>query len=639
MAKLTVCTIDIESFWSPTHSLTKMSPIAYCMHPDTELISCAFKFNNDKTHVVFGEEAITNWFASVDWSDKIVIAHNGAGFDFMILAWRLGVVPAMWADTLCMARPIHAKTTGLSLAALVKHYGLGTKDQAALINTKGRHLKDFTMAEREAMKVYNKTDVDQCWGLFKKLYPLTSKEEMRLIDMTTRMLVAPKFVVDRNLLVATLNEERVRKQKMLVDLGKMIGVCGENEETDAESIAEAVCKTLGSAPKFSALLTELGVEVPRKISPTTGKEAPALAKTDEAFIALQDHDNPIVAAAARARLGVKSTLLETRIEAFIEASDSLGGKLPVPIKYYGADTTGRDSGWAYNCQNLPRVSGKPSDALRNSLTAGPGKKVVVADLSGIELRVNMFLWKVPYAMELFRKDPEKADLYKALASEVLDVPIDGMPKMVRQAGKAMHLGCGFGLGTASKYRAVAKTMAGVIVSEDEASQHINGYRRKHPEIVQGWKTCHAALKKIYMGVEEPIDPWGLCWTCQEGIRTPKGIIRYPDLREETTEDGRTEWMYGSGRNKARIYAGKVDENIVQSLARNVVMGMALDIEKQFGLSPTLRVHDELVYVVDEDDAEQTLANVQSVMRTPPAWWSELVVWSEGDIADTYGAAK
>jgi DNA polymerase I-like protein with 3'-5' exonuclease and polymerase domains len=51
------------------------------------------------------------------------------------------------------------------------------------------------------------------------------------------------------------------------------------------------------------------------------------------------------------------------------------------------------------------------------------------------------------------------------------------------------------------------------------------------------------------------------------------------------------------------------------------------------------VHDELVYVVPDDEAVETLATVQEVMRTPPEWWPELVTWSEGDIADTYGDAK
>lgn len=637
MARLTPCTLDAETFWSPTHSLTKMSPIVYVMHPETEVISLAYKFGNDKTHVIFGEDKIRNWFASVDWSDKIAIAHNGSGFDFPLFAWRFNFKPRLFACTLAMSKPIHAKDAGGSLAALVKHYGLGVKDQTALMNTKGRHLKDFSAEEIEAMAAYNKADVDQCWGLFQKLLPLTSKDEMKLIDATIRMLVEPKFVVDRPLLETTLAEEKARKKKSLLELSTMLGA--HQDGMDEDDAAAAVLTTLGSATKFSALLNDLGVEVPTKISARTGKEAPALAKTDEEFIALQDHENPLVAAAAQARLGAKSTLLESRITAFLDAADAVGGRLPVPIKYYGADTTGRDSGWAYNPQNLPRVSGKPSDALRNCLTAGAGKKVVVADLSGIELRVNHFLWQVPSSMALYQADPEKADLYKDFASTLYGIDKSEVSKNQRQVGKVAHLGLGFGAGAAT-FQKVAKTMGGVTLTIEEALDVVNKWRGMYQEIATGWRTCHDALKLIHSGIEAPIDPWGLCTTCAEGIRTPKGIIRYPNLRQEVREeDGKKEWVYGDGRHKARIYAGKVTENIVQHLARNVIMGNALAIQKQTGLYPALRVHDELVYVVDEKDAKDVLAQVQAVMRTPPVWWDSLVTWSEGETGDNYGSCK
>ena len=120
-----------------------------------------------------------------------------------------------------------------------------------------------------------------------------------------------------------------------------------------------------------------------KPSPTNpDKLVPALAKTDEEFQKLKEHDNPVVAAAVRARLAVRSTILETRIEAFMEVSSAVGGKLPVPLHYCGADTTGRWSGWAINLQNLPRITPekpKASDALRKSMRAPEGYKVVVAD--------------------------------------------------------------------------------------------------------------------------------------------------------------------------------------------------------------------------------------------------------------------
>lgn len=83
-------------------------------------------------------------------------------------------------------------------------------------------------------------------------------------------------------------------------------------------------------------------------------------------------------------------------------------------------------------------------------------------------------------------------------------------------------------------------------------------------------------------------------------------------------------------------------NCVQHLARHVVADYALEFKKtRWGRHTplALTVHDELVYVVDDDEAEEALAALQQIMRTPVPWWPELVTWSEGDIADTYGDAK
>ena len=450
--------------------------------------------------------------------------------------------------------------------------------------------------------------------------------------------------MDRELLEAALVRERASKRE---NLHKVIqhfsNDAWESLELDADNAEEAVRALLASSAKFSGFLKSQGVPVPLKTSKTTGKPTAALAKTDEEFLALQEHDNELVAAAARARLGVKSTQLETRIGSFLAASAAVGGKLPVPLKYYGADTTGRWSGWAYNPQNLPRISGKNADALRNSLRAPDGFKVVVADLSGIELRVNMFLWKVPYAVQLFQASPDKADLHRYFAAnELYMIPEDEVTKAQRQIGKVSHLGLGFGAAGAT-FQKVAKLMGGVDMSLDEANTVVRTYRTAHPEIVTGWKTCHTSLDLILTGqygVE--IDPWGLCTTVDGGIKTPRGMIRYPALRRERNEEGKLEYFYGEGRHKARIYAGKIDENLVQHLARCVIADNMLTIARSKlmrNYPPALTVHDELVYVVPEGMAEEALDYVQSVMRTPPEWWPELVVWSEGDIADTYGAAK
>ncbi len=650
--------IDFETFWSVDHSLTKMSPITYVMHPRTEIQSIAIKEGiKGETFIYFGEAAIREAFNKIDWSDAWAIAHNNAEFDAMVLAWRFGIKPKMWGCTMAMARPIYAKTCGISLKRVMETMGCpfakGSLDE---VNTKGKMLADFTPDEVEKMKTYNGIDTEGCAWIFKRLAKLTSPQELEIIDMTIRMLVEPEFEADIPLLTATLTEEKRRKAQALMDIATLSGAYKAG--MDEAEAGEAARKMLASGAKFAAYLKDLGVEPPMKVSPTNpDKMTYALAKTDPQFIALQNHRDPLVASAAQARLGVKSTMLETRLEKFLEAAEYCEGKLPMPLKYCGADTTGRWSGFIFNPQNLPRINGKVpklSDALRLSLKAPKGKKVVVADLSGIELRVNMFLWKVPYAMALFEADPENADLYKYFAAhELYLIPEEEIDKSQRQIGKISHLGLGFGAGPPT-FQAVAKVQGGVDMPLDfdplkpdamPATQIVERYRKLHKEIVQGWKTSHKRLDNISRGEEVAIDPWGLCTTCAEGIKTPKGMIRYPDLHQEEILDenkeptGRFEWWYGHGRNRARIYAGKIVENMVQHLARSALADMMLEIKRRTGLVLRLTVHDELVYIVDENLAESTLEVVQNVMRAGVKWWPELICWSEGSIGNTYGEAK
>ncbi len=554
-----------------------------------------------------------------------------------------------------MARPIYAKTCGVSLGKLVEELKVGRKDNTILMRTKGRRLADFTAEERAAMEVYNRDDTDHCRAIFRKLLPHYTPSELWQIDALTRMRTEPKFELDFGLLETAASVERSNKHKAKLDLAKMLGFSWGDDATE-DDVVEFIREQLASAQKFSALLESLGVPVPMKPSPTNPENVvPALAKTDEAFIALQAHPNPVVAAAAMARLGEKSTLFETRVAKFITAGRMAGGRLPVPLRYCGADTTGRDSGEEYNCQNLPRITPgnpKPTDALRRSMRAPAGHVVGVADQSGIELRVNHFLWKVPSSMALYEASPDKADLYRAFASENLyDAPPDEITKPQRQVGKIAQLGLGFGAGAVT-FQRVAKIMGGIdlpLESEDpdemSATRVVDVWRAAYPEIVKGWKRAGACLTYIATGVEAEVDPWGLVHTCREGFVLPSGrLIRYPDLRDEDDgqwADGRPKrsGFYGHGRHKARITGPKAVENIVQALARDSIFDCALEFFKRTGLRPSLRVHDELVYVFPKLQGPALLDELQGVMRTPPKWWPQLVVWSEGDLADTYGDAK
>lgn len=683
-----VVTIDLETYWSDIYTLKKMTPLQYVMDERFEAQLMALKVDDEETRVYVGAE-IGRALREIDWSDKAICGHNMSGFDSYILAYRFGVVPRMWMCTLAMARPLYAKQYSLSLGSLCKELGIGTKDQSVLMQTKGRYLHEFSPHELAHMRVYNRDDTDMTRALFKRLLPHFSASELWQIDALTRMRTEPQFVLNRSVLEAAAAMERDRKLKQLFALGQMLGwapkpveapvvvdmgvdtddVGVEAEitqlEIDIADLQEYIRSVLASAPAFSSLLTNLGVPTPVKPSPTNPEQMiPALAKTDEAFEALLEHPNELVAAAARARMDVKSTLLETRIEKFLTAGELADGRLPITLRYCGADTTGRDSGEEYNPQNLPRINKKkarPSDALRLSLCAPNGHTVIVADQSGIEMRVNHFLWKVPFTMQVYEADPA-ADLYRASGAKAMGVRPEDLSPEERQMEKVKMLGLGFGAG-AKTFQRIARVMGGMTISEEDSKEFVDDWRTRHSEIAAGWKTCDKALNYVVDGRPTSIDPWGMVSTGFQCLRLPSGrFIRYPMLRyldeagvileffggvrpglspeqydKQVTR--RTGWWYASGKNRARLTGPKVCENIVQALARDSLFDAAVNYYRITGRRPALRVHDELIYVVPTREADKLLATLQYVLRTPPLWWPQLVVWSEGGSGPNYGLAK
>lgn len=629
-------TLDFECFWSQDYTLSKMSFIEYIQDPRFEVISVSVKVNDGQTQTYWGSDVLHE-LARLDWGSSACVAHNGNEFDFPLLVWRFGCHPKLFIDTICLSRPRHQSEIGGSLKKLSTLYGLEEKDQAILNATRGRRLDEFSQVERVEMGRYNARDVDNTYQLLRIFLPQTPKKELKLSDMTARMICYPKLECDVDLLTRTQIALKIQKEAQLESLVDELGVLS----------VEDVRANLASANSFAECLRNLGVEPPTKISKTTGKPAYAFAKTDDAFNDLLEHPDERVQSLAAARLGVKSTLLETRIEKMSRCAELMRGTMPVPLAYHAA-TTGRWGGRVWNPQNLPRISRdksgaiipKLTNALRLSLRAPKGYKVVVSDLSGIELRVNHFLWQVASTMSLYAQDPQ-ADLYKSFAAALFAKPESEITKDERQLAKVAQLGLGFGAG-ASTFRRVAKLMGGVELSDAEADRVTRAWRTEYLAIVQGWKACGRLVEALVLGSGFSPDPLGLVNVIGRGeLRLPSGrTLYYPDLTtHHDAETGRTSHVYGTGRHRSFINGPRMDENLVQAIARDVIAEQALTIWQNYGQYPVLTVHDELVYVVPEAEADSFLASINSVMRTPPSWLPGIVLWSEGDVADSYGEAK
>ncbi|MCJ5779134.1 DNA polymerase, partial [Klebsiella pneumoniae] len=166
---------------------------------------------------------------------------------------------------------------------------------------------------------------------------------------------------------------------------------------------------------------------------------------DVEFMDLLESDDEAIAALVEARLGLKSSILQSRIERFL--SISRRGLLPVPLLYAGATPTRRWSGTdQINLQNLPRSKKGSPSPLRQAICAPPGYKLVAADLSQIELRANCWQSGQNDVLELLRTG---GDTYADMATAVFGYPVhkDTHPNE-RFVGKTAVLGCGYQCGAA-----------------------------------------------------------------------------------------------------------------------------------------------------------------------------------------------
>ena len=613
-------TLDFETYYSNEFSLKKMTTEEYINDPRFEVIGVAMKIDDDEPQWFSGTDAeIKTWLNQVDWENSAVLCHN-MHFDGAILAWRYDIVPAKYFDTLCMARAIHGVDAGGSLAALVKRYDLGEKG-TEVIDALGKKRGDFSSKDLADYGRYCRNDVDLTFKLFSEFvtqgFP---QKELNLIDMTIRMYTQPVLMVDDALLVERLEEVKQEKSSLLRGLMDILQV-GQEEEVRAK---------LASNPQFAAILKDFDVPVPTKISPTTGKETFALAKNDEGFIALQEHEDPVIQQLCAVRLGTKSTIEESRIERFIGIGSRNRGRLPIPLKYYGAHT-GRWAGMdSVNLQNLPSRD-KKKKALKNSVVAPPGFSVINSDSSQIEARVLAWLAGQTDVTEQFRRGE---DVYSVFASKVYGRQISKKDPVERFVGKTCILGLGYGTG-AKKLQHTLKTQPpGAEIDEDEAKRIVSVYRSENDKIPELWSECDRALHHLAewpSGVNEyTLGEHKCVWVTPHGIRLPNGLhLHYPNLR---MRDGK--FIYDSRKGIVNIWGGAMVENIVQALARIIVGEQMLSINERY--RPVLTVHDAAVCVVPKAEVEEALTYITQVMSVPPQWATGLPVACEAKYGDSYG---
>lgn len=593
-----VITVDFESYYDKDYSLSRIQTDAYVLSPNYQTMGVSVKVDDGEVQWFSGSEADTKaWLHQFDWKNSAALCHHTL-FDGFIMANRFGIRPKLWMDTKSMAMFLYPYLYSYSLANLAKHFGLQDKG-TTVHNMIGRRRESLSPHELAAYGEYCKLDVTLTKQLCDLFLPYIPALELKLIDMTMRMFTEPKLEGNVQLLESLYEEELIRKQSVM-------------------DIANTDKETLMSNDKFAEALRARGVEPPTKVSPKTGKTAWAFAKTDEGFTNLQDHDDPVVQALVAARLGVKTTIAETRALRMLETAKR--GLLPVYLNYWGAKTTGRYSGGnQINWQNLPARG--PSAGIRRAIQAPAGSMLVVGDSSNIELRVAM---AAAGQQDVVDKIAAGEDLYCDFASKMFGRTITKADKKERMLGKIAMLSLQYGAGWA-KFQEMVRIQAGDSLTDTEAQNIVNLYRRVHWAVVDMWGHFEGVvLPQIAAGNPDlvAVDKHGWVLATGKGFGVSGGAgVQYHNLRQEQGLDkfGRPtmQWVYDMGKATVKIYGGKAFENYCQHVARQIVMWQTARIDTKYPVA--LSVHDEAVCVVPEDSVTDAIKYMEECLSMAPPW--------------------
>lgn len=622
-----IVTLDWETFYGKDYTLSgkKWNTSGYIRDSQFKAHGVGIKIGKNKTKWITGEENIRKALNAIDWTQSALLCHNTA-FDGAILAWRYGIIPAFYYDTLSMTRGLHNEVSRASLETIMELYEVGHKSKTYLTPTYGK--RDLSPEVLKGLGEGCIIDVDGCYDIFQKQIKVFPEKELALIDLTLRMFIQPVFQINKEVAEKALAEE-------LAERTWLIAASGVDE------------KTLTSNPKFAAALEKLGVSCPMKVSKTTGEETYALAQTDEGFLELLDHDDRRVVRLAAGRLAAKSTLFETRGRRLIEDGTE-GLRLPVLLNYFGAKTGRWSGGNKTNMQNLPRLERdsagniieKGTGMLRLSVEAPDEHVIVVADSAQIEARTIAWLAGQNDIVELFARGE---DVYCHMASIIYNRKITKKDKLERFIGKIAVLGLGYGMGPQKFQTTLALGIMGPPVELDiaECKKIVTKFRGANNKIVKLWKVAEGILEDMVSGRSGSYSVDGhvvLEWE-DKTVWLPNGMgLHYPGLRWNNG------FSYEANGIRKKIYGGLLVENIIQALARIFVSDQMLAVAawlKKLTLKKNevaqigLMTHDEIVTVAPERMADKVLKQQVNTMKVRPVWAKGIPLDAEGGYAKRY----
>jgi len=241
-------------------------------------------------------------------------------------------------------------------------------------------------------------------------------------------------------------------------------------------------------------------------------------------------------------------------------------------------STGRLSSNDPNLQNIP-VRTEEGRKIRRAFVAEEGCKLVSLDYSQIELRLAAHIAEVEPLRKAFL---DGQDIHAITASQVFDIPVDGMDPMVRRKAKAINFGIIYGISAFG----LANNLG---IPQAEAKAYIEAYFERYPGIRDYMERTKAACRE------------------QGFVTTLFGRkVHVPGIRDKNP-------ARRSFSERAAINAP------IQGSAADVIKRAMIRVPDALagaGLSARmlLQVHDELLFEVPEAEVEATADLVKGVME-------------------------
>ena len=650
--------IDIETYSSI--DIASSGAYKYVESVDFEILMVAYAFDDDDIVIVdlaSGENLPLDFIEGLQDPEVEKHAHNANfericfreyGYNVPAEQWRCSATHARYCG---LPGSLEDVSSVLQLGeygklstgkALIKYFCCPTKPT----NVNGHRYRNFPHHDLEK------------WEEFKKYCIHDVIAERKITDILKPYPV-PQQEWDNYVLDQKINDRGIK-----IDINIATNAIRFDDINSAELMAE--CKRLTGLENPNS-----PIQLRKWIGDAIGKDIPSLAK---------DLIDPLIDevgdGAVSDVLNIRKKLSKTSIKKYTSMLNCVcyDGRAHGLFQFYGANRTGRWAGRLIQLQNLVRnkmealkevrnivkdndyellkmvyedISDVLSQLIRTALVPEKGKIFGVSDFSAIEAKVIAWLASETWRLDVFRTHGK---IYEASASMMFNVPLESITKGSEYRGKGkiaeLALGFGGGVGALTQMEASTFQKGDVKLSEEEKDLIVKKWRKASPNIVSMWADYEKCAKMAIYHKKKVVSKYkGIIFDCDDKVMTielPSGRKLYyqnPSLIPGKFEGTRAIQYWGMDQTKKiwcrqDTYGGKITENIVQAIARDLLVHSMQELDKR-GFDIVIHVHDEIGCEIDLNTVELELGVMADIMGAEVPWAKKLPLGAEGFITEFY----